>query len=261
LKQGAVAPGTAPREHGRKRRRTDGAPNLGDNTMCNQVIATIFCLGAFAGLAAAQEANVAPTINENFKSASLDVENWATRFTGESREVYNARMDVVKAMGLKPGDRIADIGAGTGLYTRLFAQAVGPTGHVYANDIAPKFLAYIAQNAARDGLKNVETLQGGDRTTNLPDASLDVIFNSDVYHHFEYPMTMNADLRRALKPGGRMYVLEFEKVAGLSSANTMTHVRAPKETVIAEITKAGFTLVEQVKVPGLRENYLLHFRR
>ena len=104
-------------------------------------------------------------------------------------------------------------------------------------------------------------MQGGDRTTNLPDASVDVIFNSDVYHHFEYPMTMNADLRRALKPGGRMYVLEFEKLAGLSSANTMTHVRAPKETVIAEITKAGFTLVEQVKVPGLRENYLLNFRR
>ena len=60
---------------------------------------------------------------------------------------------------------------------------------------------------------------------------------------------------------GPTYVLEFEKLAGLSSANTMTHVRAPKETVIAEITKAGFTLVEQVKVPGLRENYLLNFRR
>ena len=107
----------------------------------------------------------------------------------------------------------------------------------------------------------MQTVQGGDRSTNLADASVDVIFHSDVYHHFEYPMTMNADLRRALKPGGRLYVLEFEKVPGLSTANTMTHVRAPKETVIAEITKAGFTLVEQVRVPGLKENYLLHFRR
>ena len=204
----------------------------------------------------AQEASVAPTINQNFKSDALDVEGWATRFTGESREAFHARNDVVKAMALKPGETIADVGAGTGIYTRLFAQAVGPTGTVTATDLAPKFLSYIAANAAKDGLKNVRTLQAGDRTSNLPPSSVDVIFHSDVYHHFEYPMIMNADLRRALKPGGRLYVLEMEKEGG----NT-THVRAPKDAVIAEIEKSGFTLVEQVKVPGLKENYLLHFRK
>lgn len=204
----------------------------------------------------AQETNVAPAINQNFKSAELDVEGWATRFTGESREAFNARMDVLRALALKPGDAIADVGAGTGLYTRLFAQAVGPTGRVYANDIAPKFLAYIAQNAAKDGLKNVQTVLGGDRSTNLPDASVDVIFHSDVYHHFEFPMTMNADLRRALKPNGRLYVLELAKTGASTS-----HVRAPQDVVIAEIEKSGFRLVERVNVPGLRENYLLHFHK
>ena len=204
----------------------------------------------------AQEASVAPTINQNFKSDALDVEGWATRFSGESREAFHARNDVVKAMALKPGETIADVGAGTGIYTRLFAQAVGPTGTVTATDLAPKFLSYIAANAAKDGLKNVRTLQAGDRTSNLSPSSVDVIFHSDVYHHFEYPMIMNADLRRALKPGGRLYVLEMEKEGG----NT-THVRAPKDAVIAEIEKSGFTLVEQVKVPGLKENYLLHFRK
>jgi ubiquinone/menaquinone biosynthesis C-methylase UbiE len=227
----------------------------------NRTITALFLASCLAAGAAAQEANVAPTINQTFKSADLDVKGWADRFTGESREVYVARAEVVKSMALKPGEAIADVGAGTGVFTRLFAQAVGPGGRVYANDIAPKFLAFISENAAKEGMKNVQTVQGGDRSTNLGDASVDVIFHSDVYHHFEYPMTMNADLRRALKPNGRLYVLEFEKVPGLSSANTMTHVRAPKETVIAEITKAGFTLVEQVKVPGLRENYLLHFRK
>ena len=204
----------------------------------------------------AQEASVAPTINQNFKSDALDVEGWATRFSGESREAFHARNDVVKAMALKPGETIADVGAGTGIYTRLFAQAVGPTGTVTATDLAPKFLSYIAANAAKDGLKNVRTLQAGDRTSNLPPSSVDVIFHSDVYHHFEYPMIMNADLRRALKPGGRLYVLEMEKEGG----NT-AHVRAPKDAVIAEIEKSGFTLVEQVKVPGLKENYLLHFHK
>ncbi|HWU54426.1 MAG TPA: class I SAM-dependent methyltransferase [Rhizomicrobium sp.] len=202
------------------------------------------------------EADVAPTINQNFKSANLDVESWATRFSGESREVFRARDDVLKALALKPGDRIADIGAGTGVYTRLFAQAVGPSGTVYATDIAPKFLAYIKENAAKDGLKNVQTVLGSDRDTNLKDASVDVAFSCDVYHHFEYPMTMNASIRRALKPGGRLYVLEMEKTGAQTS-----HVRAPKQEVIAEIEKSGFKLAEEVKVPGLHDNYLLEFRK
>jgi SAM-dependent methyltransferase len=221
-----------------------------------------FCLMIFLAVVGGQaqqanpESNVAPTINQNFKSADLDVESWATRFTGESREVFHARNDVVKALALKPGEQIADIGAGTGLYTRLFAQAVGPTGTVYATDIAPKFLAYIRENAAKDGLKNVQTVLGGDRDTNLKAASVDVAFSSDVYHHFEYPLTMNASIRRALKPNGRLYVLEMEK-----TGTQTTHVRAPKQAVIAEIEKSGFKLVEDVKVPGLHDNYLLHFRK
>ena len=221
-----------------------------------RTIPLLVLLSAIVAASQAQETNVAPAINQNFKNADLDVEGWATRFTGESREAFNARMDVLKALALKPGDTIADVGAGTGLYTRLFAQAVGPTGRVYANDIAPKFLAYITQSAAKDGLKNVQTMLGGDRSTNLPDASVDVIFHSDVYHHFEFPMTMNADLRRAMKPNGRLYVLELAKTGASAS-----HVRAPKDVVIAEIEKSGFRLVEQVNVPGLRENYLLHFRK
>ena len=209
-----------------------------------------------AAVSWAQEASVSPTINQNFKSDALDVEGWATRFSGESREAFHARHDVVKAMALKPGEAVADVGAGTGIYTRLFAQAVGPAGTVYATDLAPKFLAYIAQNAAKDGLKNVRTIQAGDRASNLAEASVDVIFHSDVYHHFEFPMVMNADLRRALKPGGRMYVLEMEKEGGNDG-----HVRAPKNDVIAEIEKSGFQLVGQLKVPNLSENYLLQFRK
>lgn len=209
-----------------------------------------------AGPALAQETNVSPAINQTFKSDALDVEGWAERFSGESREVFHARHDVVKAMALKPGEQIADVGAGTGIYTRLFAQAVGPTGTVYATDLAQKFLAYIAANAAKDGLKNVRTVQAGDRVSNLREASVDVIFHSDVYHHFEFPLTMNADLHRALKPGGRLYVLEMEKAGGNTS-----HVRAPRNVVIAEIEKSGFALVGPLQVPGLTENYMLQFRK
>lgn len=218
------------------------------------VLGLVAALGT--GPALAQEASVSPTINQNFKSDALDVEGWATRFSGESREAFHVRHDVVKAMALKPGEAVADVGAGTGIYTRLFAQAVGPAGTVYATDLAPKFLSYIAENAAKEGLKNVRTIQAGDRASNLMPSSVDVIFHSDVYHHFEYPMIMNADLLRALKPGGRLYVLEMEKEGGNTG-----HVRAPKSAVIAEIEKSGFQLVGQPKVPGLSENYLLQFRK
>jgi len=85
---------------------------------------------------------------------------------------------------------------------------------------------------------------------------VDVLFHSDVYHHFEFPMTMNADIRRALKPNGQLFVLEMEKAGRQES-----HVRAPKQVVISEIEKSGFKLVEDIKVPGLRESYLLHFRK
>lgn len=221
------------------------------------VLAFLLAVSLAGGSVAREpEACVSPTVNQNFKSDAMDVEGWATRFSGESREAFHVRHDVVKAMALKPGEAVADVGAGTGIYTRLFAQAVGPTGTVTATDLAPKFLAYIADNAAKEGLKNVRTLQAGDRASNLPPSSQDVIFHSDVYHHFEYPMTMNADLRRALKPGGRLYVLEMEKEGG----NT-AHVRAPKDVVIAEIEKSGFALVGQLKVPGLKENYLLQFSK
>jgi len=239
-------------------------PIFWGDTMMTISARTIPSLGAMLlavclngpGQAQQAEANVAPTINQNFKSSDLDVESWATRFTGESREVFIARNDVVKAMALKPGDQVADIGAGTGIYTRLFAQAVGPTGRVYATDLAPKFLAYIAQNAEKDGLKNVQTVPGGDRGTNLKEGSVDVIFHSEVYHHFEYPLTMNASIRRTLKPNGRLFVLDFDKTPAQAA-----HVRAPKDVVIAEIEKSGFKLIGQKNVPGLHENYLLEFHK
>jgi len=207
------------------------------------------------------EQNANPEINKSYKDPSVDVGMWADRFTGESREVFSERFNVIAAMDLKPGDRIADIGAGTGLYVKLFAEAAGPDGKVYANDIAQPFLDFIAENAAADGLTNVETVLGADKSSGLPDASIDVVFHSDVYHHFEFPLSMNRDLARALAPGGEMYVLDFERIEGVTSPRLLAHVRAGKETVISEIEASGFELIEEIEFDGLKENYLLKFRK
>ncbi|MCB1036811.1 MAG: methyltransferase domain-containing protein, partial [Acidobacteria bacterium] len=186
---------------------------------------------------------------------------WVGRFSSESREVFVARFKVLKALGLKPGQRVADVGAGTGLYTRLLAKAVGPAGKVYAVDISQPFLDLIAADAAAAGLANVTTVLGEDHSARLPDASVDVVFHCDTYHHFEYPRSMTRDLARALRPGGEMFVLDFERIPGISSAFILNHVRASKETVISEIEASGFELVEELDLPSLEENYLLRFRK
>lgn len=210
---------------------------------------------------ASAERSVRPGINDPYRDPRLNVRELAEGFAGESREAYAARFDVLRAMALKPGQRIADIGAGTGIYVPLFAGAVGPRGRVYAVDIAPPLLKWIEATAKRQGLAQVTTVLGTDRTTNLAEASVDVVFSSDVYHHFEYPQTMLADLSRALVSGGTMYVLDFERIEGVSSDWILGHVRAGKETVIREIEAAGFELVREVDLPVLRENYLLQFRK
>ena len=210
---------------------------------------------------ATAEQNVRPDMNDRFKDPDIDVEMWAERFSGESREVFTERLNVLAALDLQPGDRIADIGAGTGLYVKLFAEAVGETGIVYANEISQPFVDFMAEKAAEDGLSNVKTVLGTDTSSNLPPASVDVVFHSNTYHHFEYPLTMTRDLARALVEGGEMYVLDFERIEGVTPPRRMEVVRAGKDAVIAEIEEAGFDFVEEIEMPGLKENYLLRFRK
>jgi len=202
----------------------------------------------------AVEENVRPDINKTFKDPNVNVAMWADRFTGE-------RLNVLGALDLKPGDRIVDIGAGTGLYVKLFAESVGDTGTVYANDISQPFLDFIAEKAAADGLTNVKTVLGADTSSNLPDASVDIIFHSDTYHHFEFPQTMARDLARILDADGEMFVLDFERIEGFTPQRLLDHVRVNKETVIAEIISSGFVFEEEIELPGLKENYLLRFSK
>ena len=204
----------------------------------------------------AAEENVAPTINRNFKDPELDTERYAQSFSGESREVFTAREQVIAAIGLKPGQTVADIGAGTGIYTRLFAREVGVEGEVLAVDIAADFLAYIDNWAEEEGFDQVTTILGEDQSPNLPENSVDVIFSSDTYHHFEYPITMVSEMHKALRNGGVMIIVDYER-----TPERAQHVRAPKESVIAEVESAGFRFVAEESISGFSENYFLRFEK
>ena len=155
---------------------------------------------------------------------------------------------------------VADVGAGTGLFMSELAHGVGPEGRVYAVDIAPAFVEHLRERAQAEGLSQVEVVRCTERSVELPAGSVDVALVCDTYHHFEYPHATLESLRAALKPGGVLAVVDFERRPD-SRAWVLEHVRCDSEQVIAEIEAAGFQLVDRPAVSGLQENYLLRFRR
>ena len=216
----------------------------------------IGCL-VFAGMGLAQEQDVRPGINDNFRQP--DFATWVERFEHEGREVYDKRMQIVQALDLKRGMTIADVGAGTGLFSKLFSAVVGDTGKVYAEDISTVFISNIQRIATQEGLHNLVGVVGTDKDVKLPANSLDRVFVCDTYHHFEYPQTMLASIRKAMKADGQLIVVDFIKDPQQSSAWIMQHVRADKATVIKEIETAGFQLVREASF--LQSNYFLVFNK
>ena len=210
-------------------------------------------------LSRADEKSVKPGINAEYLKPDLNVTQWTERFEREGREIYDHREKIVAAAELKPGQTVADIGAGTGLFMPYFSRAVGPTGKVVAVDIVPAFVAKLKGRATELGLANVSTVLCTERSVELPPASIDVAFICDVYHHFEYPQSSLASIRKALKPGGTLVVVEFKRIPGVSSEWIMNHVRAGQEVFEAEIAAAGFVRIGES--PILKDNYILRFRR
>ena len=215
-------------------------------------------LASASTLAIAQEKSVRPGVNDTFREP--DPKAFIERFEIESREVFAKRKEILAAIKLKPTDVVADIGAGTGLFTRLFAGNLGPEGRVIAVDIAQKFLDHIEVTCREQGLRNVETLLCKDDSTELPPESVDVAFICDTYHHFEFPQKTMTSLLKALKPGGRVVLIDFRRVEGESSDWTMDHVRAGQEVFEAEVMEAGFRKADEIK-DLLKENYMVVFER
>ena len=213
---------------------------------------------SWAGPAGAQQQSVAPGINERFEQGQ-NYGEFVDQFEREGREIYDKRIAILREVGLKPGMTVADIGAGSGLFTQLFAYEVGPRGRVHALEINPVMVNNIVRRAREVGLNNVEGRLGNAKSIPLPAGSLDVAFTSDVYHHFEFPQVILQAIRAALKPGGIFIVVDFERIPGVSSERILSHVRAGKETVIKEVEAEGFRMVEEKKI--MQSNYFVRFQK
>jgi ubiquinone/menaquinone biosynthesis C-methylase UbiE len=117
--------------------------------------------------------------------------------------------ELVKVLELKPGLSVADVGAGFGAWTVQFAKAVGPSGRVYATDIGAPQLDALREYVKREALNNVTVIEGAVNSANLPAGCCDAILVRDAYHHFTEPNDMVKSLAAALKPGGRLAIVDF----------------------------------------------------
>lgn len=230
------------------------------------ILAGLLAMAAYrdhprAAAPAAAPAGQVADINAKFLDPALDAEDWASKFELESREVFAAREAIAEALQLEPGSRVADVGSGTGAFLHTFAEAVGPTGRVYAVDISPRFIDFLRQRVQTEKLANVAVLLSAANSTSLPVGSVSHVFVCDTYHHFEQHHEMLASIHAALVPGGRFVIVDFERIPGVSSEWTLNHVRAGKETVRKEVEAAGFNFDTEITVSEFKENYLLRFRK
>jgi SAM-dependent methyltransferase len=208
--------------------------------------------------AASASTSVKPGINDSFLDPNMEV---VARFEVESREIYSERLEIAAAVGIEVGDDIADVGAGTGLFMELFAEAVGPEGTLYAVDISPGMVEHMSVRATASSLDQIDVRLCSEDSVDLPEASIDLAFICDVYHHFEYPGKSMASVRKALRYGGEVVIVDFERIPGVTRDWLMDHVRAGKSEVIAEMNSFGFDLVEENMDLELPENYFLRFRK
>lgn len=178
-----------------------------------------------------------------------------------SRELYAAREAVLASARIPAGARIADVGAGTGLYSLMFATAAGAAGVVYAVDIEPRFLKLINQRAADLDLKNVVSVLGRDADITLPEKSVDVAFIADTYHYFSDRPAIMATVREALADKGRLIVVDYNLTAENAADGKHDHVRFGKAGLVNEIESFGFRLVEEPEVEGLKEFFMVVFEK
>jgi ubiquinone/menaquinone biosynthesis C-methylase UbiE len=180
-------------------------------------------------------------------------EQWSKYFDDPERERWQKPHEVIRALGLPPDAVVADIGAGTGYFAVRLAHMT-PKGRVFAVDIEPDMVKYLAERARRENLRNLEAVLGRPDDPRLP-AQVDRVLVVDTYHHIEARRTYFGRLRGDLKRGGEVAIIDFapESPVGPPPAS-----RVPRQQVVDEMQRAGYVLAaEHTFLPN---QYFLMFR-
>lgn len=207
-------------------------------------------LCATVTLALPLSAQVAQQVNQAYQTPE-GRKQVAANLGASERDARQKPGDLVKAMGLKPGMTVADVGTGIGYMLPFLSRAVTATGQVIAEDIFDDFLAAARVEATNQQLINVTFVKGTEKDPSLPEGEADQVLVLDAYHHFDYPESMLAGIYKALRPDGKLIIVEYYKsAAAMPNNNGLTHIRLDKPDVIKEVEANHFRLVserEQIK--------------
>jgi ubiquinone/menaquinone biosynthesis C-methylase UbiE len=186
--------------------------------------------------------------------AKRDAAAFAAQFEEPSRALFRYRAAMTGLMQVKPGMKVGEVGAGSGYFSRYLAEKVGPDGHVYANELEDKMLAYMRERAAKDGIVNLTVVKGTPTSTGFERESLDAVAAVYSYSFFDKPGEMLQSMHASLKPGGVMLIVDIP-----SEQVGSTTVGADADAVVALASQYGFTRAgENGVVPG---HYALIFRK
>ena len=197
----------------------------------------------FLMTAGALAAQVAQQANSTYQTEA-GRENVAKGLNGPNREATQKPGELIKSMGLEPGMTVADVGTGVGFMLPFLSRRVGPAGRVLAEDIFDDFLAGAKQTAEEQKLSNITFIKGTETDPNLPEGQVDMELVLDAYHHFDYPEKMLAALHKALKPDGKLVIVEYYKrESAMPGGRALTHIRLDMPDVIKEVEANHFHLL------------------
>ena len=186
-----------------------------------------------------------------------DVDQWSQILEGSERDQWQKPDEVIKNLNLEPGDVIADMGAGTGYFTRRFALAVGPQGKALGLEIEAAMVEHMRQEARRLNLTNYEPRLVKPDGPGLGPQSVDVIFLSNTYHHISNRVEYFRKLSKSLKPNGRIVIVDFYRKP--QPVGPPLEQKVSQETIIKELRQAGYRLTRSLGF--LPYQYFLEFAR
>jgi len=193
--------------------------------------------------AAAPTAQNRPMTAEEVHRLHADSKAYIASLEDPARDAYQKPHDVIMALSLKDGETIADIGAGSGYFSLRFAQHVGTSGRVLAVDINPDMIVYLNRRIRDARLDNVRAVLAVPDDPLLAPASIDDVFICDTWHHIENHSGYLATLKKALKRGGRVTIIDFQKKREIPGAPF--DMRLAREEVIREFEQNGFRLARE----------------
>ncbi|HXB54524.1 MAG TPA: methyltransferase domain-containing protein [Vicinamibacteria bacterium] len=192
-------------------------------------------------LAPAQDSS--PRTPHEMRQLHGDAQAYIAMLEDPARDAYQKPNEVVAALGLKAGEVVADVGAGSGYFALRLASSVGPTGWVYAVDISPDMTVYMNRRIRDAGIRNLQTILAAPDDPLLRDASVDRFFICDTWHHIADQEAYLARMKRMLRPGGQVVMIDFHK-RELPLGPPLS-IKIAREDLIRQMEAAGFQLLRE----------------